>query len=53
MKKMNNYWGGYQAPALEVLDVTIENGFAASLEFGDAGYAGKDGYVNDYDGDEL
>lgn len=31
MKKMNNYWGGeYQAPALEVLDVTIENGFAAS-----------------------
>lgn len=33
MKKMNNYWGGeYQAPALEVLDVTIENGFAASVE---------------------
>lgn len=44
MKKMNNYWGGeYQAPALEVLDVTIENGFAASLtEYSDT--AGAEGY---------
>lgn len=31
MKKMNNMWGGeYAAPALEVLDVNVENGFAAS-----------------------
>lgn len=43
MKKMNNYWGGeYQAPALEVLDVTIENGFAASPAFGEYGEAGQE-----------
>ena len=42
MKKMNNYWGGYQAPALEVLDVTIENGFAASSIYGDEGEAGQE-----------
>ena len=50
MKKMNNYWGGeYQAPALEVLDVTIENGFAASLEFGEYGEAGAGYGVNEYE----
>lgn len=51
MKKMNNYWGGeYQAPALEVLDVTIENGFAASPAFGEYGEAG-DGFDVNENGD--
>lgn len=31
MVKNNKNWGGeYAAPALEVLDVNVENGFAAS-----------------------
>lgn len=53
MMKNNKIWGGeYAAPALEVLDVNVENGFAASLEFGDYGMAGQDGAVNEY-GEEL
>ncbi len=50
MKKMNNYWGGeYAAPALEVLDVTIENGFAASPIYGDEGEAGQEINEENYD----
>ncbi len=42
--KINNMWGGeYTAPALEELNVMVENGFAASLtEYSDT--AGTEGY---------
>lgn len=41
MMKNNKIWGGYAAPALEVLDVNVENGFAASPIYGDEGDAGQ------------
>lgn len=47
MKKMNKNWGGeYAAPALEVLDVTVENGFAASPNA--IGYEGEENANGDY-----
>lgn len=50
--KINNMWGGeYTAPALEELNVMVENGFAASLQFGEEGDPGQNGSVIYYDGE--
>lgn len=50
MMKNNKNWGGeYAAPALEILDVNVENGFAASPIYGDEGEAGQNGLINSYD----
>lgn len=40
--------GGYEAPALEQLEIRVEAGFAASDEYGDNGAPGKDLEENDY-----
>lgn len=48
--KINNMWGGeYTAPALEELNVMVENGFAASPIYGEEGEAGQNGLIINYD----
>ena len=51
MNKQFYFSSEYVAPEVEVISAVVEHGFSAS--FGDAGFAGQDGDVNDYDGDEL
>ena len=38
----------YSAPTLEVLNLQVERGFAASDGYADEGYAGKDLFENVY-----
>ena len=40
---------GYEAPNFDVIETVVEAGF--SLSFGDAGEAGQDGDIFDYDGE--
>ena len=40
---------GYEAPNFDVVLAVVEAGF--SLSFGDAGFAGQDGDVNEYEGE--
>ena len=42
---------GYEAPNFDVVLAVVERGFEASLPFGEAGFAGQDGFVSDYDGE--
>ena len=51
MKKQFYFSSEYVAPELEVISAVVEHGF--SVSWGEEGYAGQDGYVNDYDGGEL
>ena len=51
MKKQFYFEQEYVAPEVEVISAVVEHGFSAS--WGEEGYAGQDGYVNNYDGDEL
>lgn len=45
----------YTQPELYVENVVVESGIALSgvITYGNEGYAGQDGSVIDYDGDEL
>lgn len=38
----------YTAPEMEIVLATVENGFQTSPTWGDEGYAGQDGDINDY-----
>lgn len=38
----------YSAPAIEVIDIATEKGFATSPQYGDEGNAGADPSDNDY-----
>ena len=51
-KKQTKFVGGgtpYLAPELEILEVSVEQGFAGSVEFGDYGAAGQGGSYDEYD----
>ena len=53
--KINNLFnaGVYAAPSIEVAEFSVEQGFAASLEWGEEGAAGQRGSFNNYDGEDL
>ena len=53
--KINNLFaaGVYSAPSIEIAEFSVEQGFAASLEWGEAGAAGNGGNYNEYDGGDL
>ena len=51
MNKQNYFEQKYVAPEVEVISMTVERGF--ELSYGREGYAGQDGDVFDYDGEEL
>lgn len=42
----------YSAPEVELVEVAVESGFQTSPTWGDEGYAGQFGDINDYE-DEL
>lgn len=50
-KTFTNPMGGgceYLAPEVEIMAISVEQGFAASVTYGDEGYAGQDIDNNDY-----
>ena len=49
MNKQNYFASEYIAPEVEVISTVVEHGF--SLSFGEAGWAGQDGDVEDYEGE--
>ena len=51
MNKQNYFDAEYVAPEVEVISMSVERGF--ELSYGREGYAGQDGDVFDYDGEEL
>ena len=46
-------WESYVAPSIDVAEFSVEQGFATSLEWGEAGAAGQGGSYNEYDGTDL